>query len=246
MKRDMEQKSAVLPAAVLGIGIVLAAAVGSYTFYAVRSFDNTLSVTGSAKTRVEADVAKLTFNVSRTAPEDGRQNGYVQLEQDMKTVKAFLAEKGVAETETTISPIFMEEVYKYNPSGSQLPREFTLRQSVNIESTEVAKVTALAASSQELAAKNIFVGMQLPEYHYSKLADLRVSLLADAIKDAKARAEQIAAPSGRRVGKLKAASSGVVQVLAPNSVEVSDYGQYDLWSIEKDVMVTVRGTFLVR
>ena len=36
---------------------------------------------------------------------------------------------------------------------------------------------------------------------------------------------------------------GVVQVLAKNSIEISDYGSYDLSSIEKDVFVTVNVTF---
>jgi hypothetical protein len=35
-------------------------------------------------------------------------------------------------------------------------------------------------------------------------------------------------------------------VLAPNSVEVADSGQYDTSSIQKDVMVTVHATFVLR
>jgi hypothetical protein len=35
-------------------------------------------------------------------------------------------------------------------------------------------------------------------------------------------------------------------VLAPNSIDVSDYGQYDTSSVEKEVMITVRTTFQVQ
>jgi hypothetical protein len=48
------------------------------------------------------------------------------------------------------------------------------------------------------------------------------------------------------VGRLKSASSGVVQVLAPNSIDVSDYGSYDLQTIDKEVMLTARAVFFVR
>jgi hypothetical protein len=87
------------------------------------------------------------------------------------------------------------------------------------------------------------VSTQSLEYYYSKLPDLRVSLLEDAVKDAKLRAEKIAAGTGRRVGSVRAASSGVVQVLSPNSVDISDYGNYDTSSVDKDVMVTVKASF---
>jgi hypothetical protein len=78
------------------------------------------------------------------------------------------------------------------------------------------------------------------------LSDLRVSLLGDALKDAKARANEIARASNQNIGKLKSASSGVVQVLAPNSTDTSDYGTYDTSTINKDISVTVRATFVVR
>jgi hypothetical protein len=41
----MMQKDMVAAAGVLGLGIVIAALIGSLTFYNVRSMDNTLSVT---------------------------------------------------------------------------------------------------------------------------------------------------------------------------------------------------------
>lgn len=73
-----------------------------------------------------------------------------------------------------------------------------------------------------------------------------MSLLGAAVSDAKARAEQIAGATKQKVGKLKSAQSGVVQVLRSNSIDVADYGMYDTSTIEKEVMVTVRATFLVQ
>jgi hypothetical protein len=92
----------------------------------------------------------------------------------------------------------------------------------------------------------VIISIDFLQYYYSKLPDLRVSLLSDAVKDAKSRAEKIAEGTGRAVGSIQSASSGVVQVLPVNSVEVSDYGSYDTSSIEKDVMVTVKASFRLR
>jgi hypothetical protein len=70
--------------------------------------------------------------------------------------------------------------------------------------------------------------------------------LGQAIADAKARAVEIAKSGGASIGKLKSASSGVVQVMAPNSTNVEDYGSYDTSTIDKEVSVTARAAFVVR
>jgi hypothetical protein len=75
---------------------------------------------------------------------------------------------------------------------------------------------------------------------------LRVSLLGEAVKDAEARAKIIAQSGHRNLGVLTTASMGVVQVLTPNSTDVSDYGSYDTSSQNKEVMITVRATFKVK
>jgi hypothetical protein len=98
----------------------------------------------------------------------------------------------------------------------------------------------------ELAGKGVLIAIQSLEYYYSKLPDLRVSLLSDAVADAKARAEKIGVGTGREIGAVQSASSGVVQVLAPNSIDISDYGNYDTSTIEKEVMVTVKASFRLR
>ncbi|HRY62442.1 MAG TPA: SIMPL domain-containing protein [Candidatus Paceibacterota bacterium] len=233
-------------ATVLAIGLFLSAMGAAYTFYMIRTFDNTLSTTGSAKAKVTSDSVKWSASISRTVTEGNIKSGYAGLIEDLAIVKKFLTSKGIAESEITTTPVFTNEVYKYNPSGNAGPKEFTLIQNITINSTDVAKITEVAKNTQDIINRGVFFQNQSPEYYYSKLADLRVSLLGDAVKDAKARAEMLAKSGGRSIGAMKAASSGVVQVLAPNSIEVSDYGQYDTQSIEKEVMVTARASFVVR
>jgi hypothetical protein len=75
---------------------------------------------------------------------------------------------------------------------------------------------------------------------------MRVKLLSQAITDATDRAEAIVQDSGRSIGVLRSASSGVVQVLPEGGVEISDYGSYDTQSMNKEVMVTVRATFSLK
>lgn len=230
--------------AIIGAALVLSSVVGSYTFYAVRSLDNVLTVTGSTKTRVTSDSVKWTLSISRKVTEAGVPLGYKELDRDLEAVKEFLKANGVTDEELTTMPVALEEIYRYD--GNTGPREFNLRQNIVVLSSNVTVIDALAKRVSEVTSKGILVSNNWLEFYVTNLPELRISLLGDAVKDARARAEEIAIAGEQRVGSLKSASSGVVQVLSPNSIEVADYGQYDTQSIEKDVFVTVRATFFVR
>jgi hypothetical protein len=134
----------------------------------------------------------------------------------------------------------MNQMYVQN-SNNQV--RYQLAQTITIQSDDVNKITEISKKIPELAAQGAIISVQSLEYYYSKLPDLRVSLLTQAVQDAKARAEKIAQGTGQSVGSVQSASSGVVQVLQSNSVDISDYGNYDTSSIEKDIMVTVKVSF---
>jgi len=244
MLKSLFEKPYVSPAAVLAVGIILAAGVTAGGLAKIRATDNVLSVTGSAKMRVTSDSVKWSSNISRTVTEETLQSGYTQISSDLVKVQTFLQSAGVIETEITVAPVSVMEVYDYNNSGG--PKRYTLQQTITIDSTDVQKITNASKNAQSLINQGVLISINPVQYYYSGLAEARVSLLGQAVQDAKARAKEIAKGSGGRVGNIKTASSGVVQVLAPNSVEVSDYGSYDTSTIEKDVMVTVRASFLVK
>ncbi|HCI28763.1 MAG TPA: hypothetical protein DE117_01070 [Fervidobacterium sp.] len=231
-------------AVILGICLVVSASIVSFTFYKVRSLDNALSVVGSARIRVNSDIVRWTAMLSTTIPEENLKDGYRKMSNDLNLVLEFYKKNGIDTKTLAISPVSAERPWIY---GSQQDvKETILRQTVEMQSSDLEKVTTLAKNFQELLDEGVNFSTQSLEYYYSKLPDLRVSLLTEAMNDAKARAEKIAQSSGKKVGSLKSASMGVVQVLAPNSTEVSDYGSYDTATIEKEVMVTVRATFLLK
>ncbi len=224
--------------AILGASVLLSAYIVSTTFLGIKKLDNVISVSGSAKQRVTSDSARWTGTFSRLVTKDGVKDGYAQMKQDEQAVRTFLDAQGFKDAE--ISPISMNEWYRNDAKGT---RDYNLSQYVEVRSKDVEKMKALAKSSESLAAGGIFFSPGPVEYYYSKLPELRVSLLPAALKDARARAEAIAQNSGAHVGATKSVSMGVVQVLSADSVDVSDYGAYDTSKIEKDVMITVKAAF---
>lgn len=230
-------------AIILGICLIISASIGSFTFYKVRSPEDTLSVTGSVREKVTSDIAKWTSNFSRTVSTEDLKAGYQMMKNDQRLVLNFFEDNGFTEEDITISPIFMEQLYMYDPNA---PKENLLRQTVEIQSTDVDKITYMAKNNQELIDQGVIFAIQSLEYYYSKLPELRIELIPDAINDAKLRAQKIAEGSGKTIGVIKSATLGVVQVLPVNSTEVSDWGTYDTSTIEKEVMIPVTVIFTLK
>lgn len=228
---------------ILGICLIISALIASFTFYLVRSPEDTLSVTGSVRDKVTSDLAKWTSNFSRNVLAEDLKLGYDQMRNDQKLVIAFFEENGFSEEDISISPVFMEQLYMYDPNA---PKENVLRQVVTIQSNDVEKITYMAKNTQKLIDAGVVFSTQSLEYYYTKLPELRISLIPDAINDAKLRAQKIAEGSGKKIGVIKSANLGVVQVLPVNSTEVSDWGAYDTSTIEKEVMIPVNVIFTIK
>lgn len=244
--KNIFEKPNTYPAAILGLAFIIAIIIAGSFVNSIRNTGNTLTSTGSAKMRVVSDSGKLSGSVLVYATEFDLANAYKEMDRDTQKAKDFLIKSGATEEEITISPVVLNEQYNYNNDYANAPKKYELRVTVSVDSSDVEKITKISNSIDDLAGEGVLFQTYGAQYFYSKLAEARIALLGDALKDAKARAKEIAKASGGNIGKLKTATSGVVQVLSPNSIEISDYGSYDTSTVEKDVSVTVRATFFVK
>jgi uncharacterized protein len=239
----LQEKNGVAPAFALGVCFIIAFWLIGHSFYAVHTLDQTLSVTGSATEEVRADSVKWTIGVQRYAYADGLGSVQYQVQRDAQAVRDWLTKKGIQSEEITINPVFSNEEYNQNNGA---PRRWAVHVDVVVAAKDVERIAELSHEVTGLVSQGIFVSPQMPEYFVTSLPEMRVNLMGKAIKDARVRAEKIAESSGRGVGKLQSAASGVVQVMAKNSVDVSDYGSYDTSTIDKKIMVTVRAAFFLK
>ena len=120
---------------------------------------------------------------------------------------------------------------------------YQVTQQIEVRTGDVDKVASLAGDLGGLLDQGVPVVGQAPEYLYAKLPEIRGPLLADATRDAKARAAEIVNAVGADVGRIKAVRVGVFQITKRNSTEVNDYGMYDTSDREKEITAVVRVTF---
>lgn len=234
------------PSLIISVALVISSVIFGMFYYSAQLKSNnldSLSVTGSTKARVTSDQAKLIITFSSIANSNELTKGYKEVAKDLELTRKLLKDFSVDPNNIIESPVAMNQIYDNNYS---LDMRYQLTQVVSVQLDDVVKITEISKKVPELASQGGMISVQSLEYYYSQLPDLRVSLLSQAIQDAKARAEKIAEGTGRQIGNVQAASSGVVQVMTTNSVDVSDFGSYDTSSIEKDVMVTVKASFRLK
>lgn len=235
----------VLPAVIMGLALLAGLIVVGWGISA-RGTDNTISVTGSTAQNVRADEAKWTVDVRRTALASGVSSAYTQIAHDGTVISDFFKNKNLASSSVIVSVVYTDQNYSSDPNA---PITYNIHETVTVRTTDVDAIDTLSRNIGGLnsaISPGSVVSPNPPEYYISTLPALRVALVGKAIADAKARAIQIAQAGGSAVGALKSASSGVVQVLAPNSTNIEDYGTYDTSTIDKQVMVTARATFYVK
>jgi hypothetical protein len=226
---------------ILGLSLLISTGLASFTFYKLRSTDY-ISTTGSATQEYTSDSVKWTSTITRTVTLATVKDGYTKMASDLAAVKSFLSTNGIPDTSIDIAPIYMNEIYDNN--SNQANKNYNLTQNITVNSSDVEKIADLSKNTNSLVVdQGILFSTVSVEYYYSKLPDVRIALLSDAIADAKARAIKLAEAGGKKIGALQSATNGVVQVMAPNSSNTSDYGTYDTSSIEKNIMVTVKTTF---
>lgn len=231
-------------ATVLMAGIVIAAIVAGATAYRIKVADDTITVTGSAKETVTADFGRWTINLEARGGVAQQQALLDRLEHAKDSIVAHLAQEGFTDVETPVANV--NPTYTYPERSEPIMTGYQANRQIIVRSADIDELAALANNLAPFGGQGYTVSTYGLELTYQKLAEKRVSLLAGAIADAQARAEAIAEETGRSVGILRSASSGVVQVLSQGGIDVSDYGSYDTQSKQKDIMVTVRADFSIR
>jgi hypothetical protein len=242
---DTRSYQPLLSALVIGVAIVVAAALGAGALEAIKASRQTITVTGSARRQITSDLIIWRGNVSSQSGD--LKGAYAELKSGMAKLKAYLKEKGIPDEQVVETSINTVTLHPLSEQGMEMAAisGYRLQQGVEIRSGDVERITAISRQSTELINQGVPLESQPPQYLYTKLGDLKVQMQAEAAKDAKARAEQIASATGSEIGKVRSARMGVLQITPAFSNEVSDYGINDQSSLEKDITAVVTVEFEV-
>lgn len=234
----------IIGASVLG-GALLFSRAGVEAFR-IHHAEKRITVTGSATRRIKSDFVVWRATVKSQATEMAA--AYKKLAADVPEVVAFLKAHGVDEKQMKVASATIGELHPRDKEGhvvAEVTTAFVTEQSIEVSSADIDKVETTSREVTQLIDCGIYITSQAPLYIYTKLPELKVSMLADASKDAYDRASQIAGHAGSHVASLLVAKMGVMQVNPAYSTEVSSEGNNDKSSLEKDALAIVTASFSI-
>jgi uncharacterized protein len=228
--------------AICSLALVVSAWMGSGAIRNLKRGDDALVVTGSAKRAIRSDY--IIWRIAVSSQQPNAQAAYQELKGWTDRVKRYLKDADVPESAITLSALetsTIPEVVNGRETGKTIA--YRLNQRFEIRSNEVDRFAKLTQQVNELINEGVPLVSEPPEYLYTQLGKIRIEMVAEATKDAKARATAIAQSTGDRVGAVRSASTGVFQITPRYSTAVSDSGISDTTSLEKDITAVVSVKF---
>lgn len=239
----MNDNKLILPSIILAVVLLICTIIIAGTWSSNYSANQTITVTGSAKEDIVSDLG--VFNCTLTSRASNAEAAYRKLQHDLPVVVEYLNSKGISKDKLELSTINSYPIYEIGKNGYQTQNisAYVYNQRIKFTSPDVNKVKEISLEVSSLVEKGVSLDVGMPEYHYTKLSDLKVQIQADAAKDAMIRAERIAEATGRELGPMREARMGVLQITPRLSNEVSSLGINDLTSIEKQITAVVSASF---
>lgn len=200
----------------IAFAIILSAYFLGTAFKNRNKTQESIKVTGLGETDFTSNL--IVWNGSFSKKNSVLKDAYTELDSDREKIKDYLISKGIKAEEMVFSSISIDKEFdrSYDNYGNLTYSSFTgykLTQSINIESSAVDKVENISRQVSELIQSGVEFYSESPQYYYTKLAELKVEMIAKATKDANNRALKIAENSDSKLGKLKNASMGVFKLL---------------------------------
>lgn len=234
---------------ITSLAIIIGVSILAGAYKNRNSHNDIISVTGLGSKDFTSDL--IVWKGSFTKRNFDLQTASEALKKDKELIRQHLISKGVQEKDIVFFSVDIQKEFinKYDKDGRNFSEfaGYRVMQRIQIESKEVDKIEQISREITDLINTGVEFYSDEPEYYYTKLAELKIEMIAEATKDARIRAEQIAENSGSKLGDLKSAQMGVFQIVAQNSSEDFSWGgSFNTSSKMKTATITMKLQYGVR
>lgn len=235
----------IISSTIVSISFLLGVIIFVIVWKSNYSSKQTITVTGSAKQDIVSDFAILKGILFAEA--STQEAAYRKLESEKPLLINYLNSKGFPKDKIEFYTITSYPIFEVGANGQQTTnvKSYVYNQRIEVHSTEVYKIKNISLQIPSLIEKGVDFRVEMPEFYYTKLAEVKINIQAAAAKDAMIRAEKIAEATGRKIGAMTEARMGVLQITPRFSNQVSDYGINDITSIEKEITAVVSASFKI-
>ncbi|MFA6256733.1 MAG: SIMPL domain-containing protein [Candidatus Paceibacterota bacterium] len=177
-------------------------------FFGARGFSDQgsyVEVKGLSERIVKADVAIWSLNFE--VKSNDVDSLYAGIAKNTEAIKSFLTAKGFEEAEINIAPVniyqdtYRDALFRYN-SNTQL----------SVYTKKVDLVRSASKDTLLLVKQGVTLNQNSIAFEFSDINSIKPEMLAEAIKNAKASAEQFATEAGSGLGKITRGNQGVFDI----------------------------------
>lgn len=203
----------------LALGIAGAGYLISESLIHFRGGERGVSVRGVAERDVKADLA--IWPIQYTITNNDLAAAQKEMNDQGVKVEAFLKEQGLPDANVKVQRVDVTDLMaqQYRPDNIQNGR-YILTKTYMVRTNDVDLVDKIFRNVGELISQGVILGggqggqSQGPNYLFTKLNDVKPTMIAEATKSAREGAQKFAEDSGSKVGGIKSASQGLFQVMA--------------------------------
>jgi hypothetical protein len=230
----------------LPLSVVLSTQLARRSFEKVQIRGQTITVKGYAERPIKSDFALWAASIDTRNAD--LVAAYKKLDADRAKVLAYLASKGFKGDGVQQFEVSILKRMKRDEKGNltNAIEFYELSQRVQIYSNDVLQLSTVARDSAGLIQDGVELAAEPPRYFYTKLDDMKLTMLAEASQNARDRAEKLITGGSSTVGELKSASQGVFQITPPLTTETSGSGENDTSSIDKVIKAVVTCEYEIR
>lgn len=222
-----ENRSETLVAVIVGVSLIVGLTLGGYFFGTgcarFKSDIRTVTVKGMVEKDVKADQAVWVLRFSRASK--NIKDALTKISSDRAAAIDFFKNHRFNDGDISQQPIStidkLAREYGQNQANDQL--RYVVTSSVQVTTTNIDLVTKALGATEELLKSGVLLNESNPQYIFSTFNSLRPQLLAEATKNARLTAQQFASDSGAKVGKIRSANQGTIQILGSDGNDESAF-----------------------
>lgn len=202
--------SALILGAFVCAGLIGMAMVLGSTAIRFKEYDRTVVAKGLAEREVPADIVVWPIRFAVAGNELGEL--YQTIEGNTAKIVSFLRASGFTSEEITIAAPVVTDKLAQDYGNQEATLRYAAQQVVTVYSNKIDAARAAQGNLAALGKEGIALGGggygQETQFLFTGLSALKPAMIQEATHNARAVAEQFAADSDSRVGKLKGANQG--------------------------------------
>ena len=198
---------------IMGVSVVLAAAVlGIFmvcTVKTLKSYDDTVKVRGLCEKEVPAD--RVVLRVMYSAQDNDLATLRSTMEKNDQTVISLLKKAGFTDEEIKYTSANFNDRYdSYYTSNIRF--RYSANQTISVFTSKMDEVSKVQNTIDADLLKHDIISNTYANYEYNGLNDIKPSMIAESLENARTAADEFAKNSHSKIGKMRTASQGYFEV----------------------------------